>query len=478
MTNWSTEAELSKVYQQINARQPEYEFKPGLERIRAAAELLGHPESLYQVIHVAGTNGKTSTCRIAEALLRSRGLRTGLLTSPPLTDPRDRIAIDGERISAERFIDSFSEIQPVVQLVDAASLEDNGHPMGLFEVYVLLGLAAFADAPVDVAVIETGMGGSWDATNIVDSQVQVITPISFDHQRWLGDDLESIASEKAGILKSAAVIARQRPQVLAQLQAALAERGGRAYLEDEAFGVIATEEASGGQTAMLYGLLGNYGPLFLPLLGEHQAHNAALALAAVELLFGAGGDGIQPEFETVGPAPATETALVAEGLASVKVPGRLEVLRLSPLVMVDAAHNVAGAQVLAEALDQGTFPRMVGLVGVLADKDAEGILGALEPVLVSVVITQSSSDRALDAQRLAAVAEEVFGPDRVTVVDALDQALATAIELADEDTAGAPAVHATGVVATGSVTIAGQVSALLKSLGDDAATAGANDAVR
>jgi dihydrofolate synthase/folylpolyglutamate synthase len=517
------QSELARVYKEINARPPEYEFEPGLDRMRAAVELLGHPELAYRVVHVAGTNGKTSTARIAEALLRARGMRTGLLTSPPLTDPRDRIALDGQRIGPERFVEAWRELRPVVQIVDAESHDAGGRPLGLFEVWVLLGLTAFADAPVEVAVVEVGMGGAWDATNVVESEVQVVTPISLDHQRWLGDDVASIAAEKAGIIASRAVVARQRPEAMAALESAARQRGAQLFVEDRDFALIQTEPAAGGQDVTLRALGQVFGPAFLPLFGEHQAHNAALALAAVELALGqgpvddavpgrspearlggrSGVDGAVPrrpgkarsealaweddagrgrfgeedgpfpgrpgedrvggsaQAENAVPAPAREAGLVAEGLASVRSPGRLEVVHLSPPVIVDAAHNPAGAEALAEAIADGPFPRLVGLVGVLADKDAEAILGALEPVLVSVVVTRSASERALDPEALGEVAREVFGPDRVQVVDRLDQALAKAIELADEDTGGGPAASGTGVLATGSVTVAGEVSTLL-----------------
>ncbi|MDR3202044.1 MAG: dihydrofolate synthase [Bifidobacteriaceae bacterium] len=452
------EARVREIDRVLARRAPEHDFSPTLDRVEAAVGYLGDPQRAYRVIHVAGTNGKTSTARMIESLLRASGLRTGLFTSPPLTSPRDRIAIDGEPIAPEAFAQAWAELEPILGLVDAAAAADGGPAVSVFEAYALLAFAAFADAPVDVAVVEAGMGGAWDATNVVDSDVQVITPISRDHEEWLGSDLAGIAREKAGILRPGgrAVIAAQRPEAAEVLAAAVSQNGGTAAWEGRDFGVMGRDPAVGGQLVTLGGIERErqpvYRDLFLPLLGAHQAQNAALAVAAVEAFFA------PPE---AGGPHGLEAAVVAQGLAQVRSPGRLEVVRSSPTVIVDGAHNPAAAQALAEAVAETFMMPLVGLVGVLEDKDAEAILGLLEPLLVGVVVTRSSSPRSMDPEDLGRIAREVFGEDRVSVAERLDQGLALAMEQADIDADGAPGLLATGVLATGSLTIAGEVRLLL-----------------
>jgi dihydrofolate synthase/folylpolyglutamate synthase len=400
------------------------------------------------VIHVAGTNGKTSTARIAESLLRAHGLRTGLFTSPHLHSVRERIAVDGQGVSAAAFVEAWEQVGPICELVDRKATGAGQKPMTFFEVLTVLGFVIFADAPVDVAVIEVGLGGTWDATNVVNSNVQVITPIARDHEAWLGTDLRDIAREKAGIIKSDAVIAAQRGEVAQVLEEAVIAAGATALWQDVSFGVVSREMAVGGQVVTIRTVAGEYRDLFLPLHGPHQASNAALALTAVELLL-------------AGPDAALAEAVVRESLEKVTSPGRLELVRNSPTVRVDAAHNVAGAQALVEALDEFYPSRLVGLVGILNDKDAEGILGVLEPILTMVVVSRSSSPRAMDVDRLAEIARAVFGPDRVEAIESLDEALARAMDLAEQDTGENPGALATSVIATGSVTIAAEVRILL-----------------
>ncbi|MDR0594587.1 MAG: bifunctional folylpolyglutamate synthase/dihydrofolate synthase [Bifidobacteriaceae bacterium] len=442
------EAQVQTAYREILRRAPEHNFEPTLDRVRAAVDLLGDPQRTYRVIHVAGTNGKTSTSRIAESLVRAHGLRTGLFTSPHLTSVRERIAIDGQPISRAAFLDAWSLVKSVVELVDQRSAAAGGPAMSFFEVLTVLGFVAFADAPADVAVIEVGLGGTWDATAVVESSVQVITPISRDHERWLGSSLESIAAEKAGIIRTRAVIGRQPPPAAEVLEARLIEVGAAGYWLGRDFDVLGRGLAVGGQVVRLAGLAGQYEEVPLALFGAHQADNAALAAAAVELLMSDAAD----------PLPS---AAYAEGMAGAASPGRLEVVRQGPTVLVDAAHNVAGAEALVAAVDEAFPFRLVGLVGVLADKDAEGLLGVLEPILSQVVITRSTSPRAVPPEDLGEVAREVFGEDRVEVVERLDDALVRAIELAEIDSGDRPAPLATGVLATGSVTIAAEVRILL-----------------
>ncbi|WP_084129865.1 folylpolyglutamate synthase/dihydrofolate synthase family protein [Demequina sp. NBRC 110055] len=438
-----------EIYQHILTRNPEHDFEPTLERVREACELLGDPQRSFKSIHLTGTNGKTSTARMAESLVREHGLRTGLFTSPHLTSVRERIQIDGEPIAQDDFIRLWSEVAPIIHLVDARAVEVGGPRMSFFEVLVVLAYAAFADAPIDVAVIEVGMGGVWDATNVADGDVAVIAPIAMDHAQWLGDTLQAIATEKAGIIKegAAAVIAHQSESVEPVLLQAVAAANARGYWEGDAIEVVDRQPGVGGQLVTLRTAAATYEDIFVPLYGEHQAHNALLALASVELLLADGGE---PQSLA---ADAVET-----GFGAVTSPGRLEAVRTSPMVLVDAAHNPAGIDALVEALEESfTFEALVGVVGVLADKDAEGILAGLEPVLDHVVITSSRSPRAVPADDLAAIAIPLFGEDRVTVAASLPDAIDEAVQRAERDhDMGA------GVIAVGSITVVAETRILMR----------------
>lgn len=440
------EARLAGLWAELEARWPENIIEPTLARIAALTDLLGTPQAAYPVIHVTGTNGKSSTARMIESLLRSYGLRTGLFTSPHLVDARERICFDGEPVAADRLLATWEELAPYVAVVDANSARDGGVPLSYFEVMTALAFAAFADAPVDVAVVEVGLGGGWDSTNVADGVVAVITPIGLDHRDYLGDTIELIAAEKAGIIKpgSIAVVAEQELAAAEVILLRTVEVDAVVAREGLEFGVAARGVAVGGQVLSLRGLNATYDEVFLPLFGEHQARNAALALAAVEAFLGG-----------VGPLDAD---VVRAGFATATSPGRLEVVRRSPTVIVDAAHNPHGAVALARAIDDSfDFTSLVGVVGVLADKDALGILTALETCLHSIVVTQPSSPRALDADTLGAIAEEVFGVDRVFVEPDLTDALDRAIALTEESGEYGGA----GVLVTGSVVLVGDARRLL-----------------
>lgn len=444
---------MREIEELILARTPEHMPEPTLRRVARVMELLGDPQHNFPVIHLTGTNGKTSTARIIEQLLRESGLSTGRYTSPHLHDLRERISLNGQPIERERFIDTWDDVLPFIEMVDAESQAEGGPRMTYFEVLTVLAYAAFADAPVDVAIVEVGLGGVWDATNVADAKVAVIAPVAIDHTRLLGDTLEQIATEKRGIIKpgSVAVVARQEYEVDQLLAERVAEVEASVRREDQDFALTDREPAVGGQQITVQGLAAVYPDLFLPLFGEHQAHNAAVAVAAVEAFIGGGEQ------------PLSEDVLRA-GLAAVTSPGRLEVVRRSPTVLVDAAHNLAGARALREAInDSFTFARLVGVIAILQDKDSDGILEALEPVLDHVVISRTTSPRATPPAELGRVAEEIFGEDRVTVVRDLPDALDRAAELADEGGVGG------GVLATGSVITAAEVRMLL-GVGGDGAT--------
>ena len=441
----SAQDDLAALWAALENRWPENVIEPTLARIAALTDLLGTPQSSFPVIHVTGTNGKTSTARMIESLLRAHGLRTGLFTSPHLADARERICLEGEPISAERLLATWAEVEPYVAVVDANSLADGSAPLSYFEILTALAFAAFADAPVDVAVVEVGMGGGWDSTNVAHGTVSVITPIGLDHREYLGDTIELIAREKAGIIKldAIAVLAQQEVSVAEVLLERSVEVDASVVREGIEFGVLARSMAVGGQVLVLKGLAAEYDEVFLPLFGEHQAHNAAVALAAVEAFLGGVG--------------ALDADVVREGFATVASPGRLEVVRRGPTVVVDAAHNPHGAQALARALeDSFDFTHLVGVVGVLADKDALGILTALEPVLDRVVVTAPVSPRALDADALGSLAAEVFSADRVFVEPELADALDRAIALAEES-----GQYAGGVLVTGSVVLVGEARMML-----------------
>ncbi|MDG3008561.1 bifunctional folylpolyglutamate synthase/dihydrofolate synthase [Rhodococcus sp. D2-41] len=444
-------AELVAVEAELDKRWPETKIEPSLTRISALMELLGSPQSSYPVVHVAGTNGKTSVTRMIDALLTRLHLRVGRTTSPHLQLATERIAVDGHPISPHKYVELYQDLRPYVEMIDAQSQAAGGPAMSKFEVLTAMAYAGFADAPVDVAVVETGLGGRWDATNVVESHVSVITPIGFDHMEYLGNDLESIAGEKAGIIKgsSVAIIAQQEPEAMDVLLRRAVEVEAPIAREGSEFMVRARRVAIGGQQLELQGLGGVYDDIFLPLHGEHQAHNAALALAAVEAFFGAGKDR-QLDIEAV-----------REGFASVVNPGRLERVRNAPTVFLDAAHNPHGAKALAAALaDEFDFRKLVGVVAVLADKDVDGILAALEPVFDEVVVTANGSPRALAVDDLADRAVARFGDERVVVANTLPDALETAIGLAEEVSEPGEAVSGAGVVVTGSVVTAGAVRTL------------------
>ncbi|MFV0251761.1 MAG: bifunctional folylpolyglutamate synthase/dihydrofolate synthase [Beutenbergiaceae bacterium] len=439
-----------QIYAEILGRAPEHDFDPTIDRVASLLDLLGNPQRSFRAIHLTGTNGKTSTARMIEALLRELGLRTGQFTSPHLHTVRERIVIDGEPISAERFVSTWRDIEPYVAMVDAQLSDAGQSRLSFFEVLTALGFAAFADAPVQVAVVEVGMGGLWDSTNTVDGEIAVFSPIARDHERWLGNTVEQIASIKSGIIKSlepaqVVVTATQPRDAEAILAQVAADHGARVLAQGYDIEVANRTIAIGGQLLDLRGSGGLYTEVFLPLHGEHQADNALLALVAVEQFLG---------------GAALDGSVVEAGFAAVTSPGRLEVIRNSPTVLVDAAHNPAGMQALVDALDEAfAFSRLVGVIGVLADKDAEAMLSVLEPVLPEIVVTEVSSDRAMPAAELADLAREVFGDDRVHLQPSLPDAVALAADLAeqgDDERIGS----GTGVIVAGSVILAGQVRAL------------------
>jgi dihydrofolate synthase / folylpolyglutamate synthase len=451
---------LRAIEKEIYARRPEHSVNPSLERITALVTLLGDPHRAYPVIHLTGTNGKTSTARMIEALLRARGLRTGLFTSPHLSFVGERIVVDGQPLSGERFVAAYDEIKPYLDLVDAA------HDVRLSFFEVLLGMAfsVFADTPVDVCVLEVGMGGTWDNTNVADGAVAVVTPISIDHARYLGSTVQEIAADKGGIIKpgAIAVLAQQPPAAAEVLLRRVADVGATVAREGIEFGVISRELAVGGQQVSIRGLRGDYTDVYLPLFGAYQAGNLACAVAAVEA-FAATPDSGPDGASTPGHDQAMDPVMVRQAVAGVSSPGRLEIVRRSPVVIVDAAHNPGGMAASMEALTEAfTFTELFAIIAVAEDKDVAGILDELEPVATRLVVTGNSSSRSMDPAALGEIAAGIFGPDRVTVAARLDDAIEVGVALADEaDAADGPG--SAGVLITGSVITAGDARVLLGS---------------
>ena len=449
-------ARMREVEAEILSRAPEHSVQPSLERVEWALDLLGSPERAYRNVHITGTNGKTSTARMAERLLAATGMRTGRFTSPHLATIRERIALDGEPISEEGFIAAWEDVAPYVGLVDERSAAAGGPRMSFFEVLTVMALAAFADHPVDVAVLEVGMGGTWDCTNVVPGDVEVIAPIGLDHAAWLGGTIEEVAANKAGIIKDGAtlVTAVQPPAAQAIIAAAAAAHGvvWRRELDPEddpgspdagVLRVVDRTLAVGGQMATLRTAAAVYQDVFIPLHGAYQVRNALLALAAVEAVFG---------------GRALPAKTVEDGFASVTSPGRMEVLRSSPTVVVDAGHNPHGLAALVPAVEETFgFRHLVAVVGAMADKDAEGLLAVLEPACDAVVCVPIDSPRALEAEDLAATAREVFGADRVEAADTLALGVERAVTLSEgfEDP-----LTASGVLIVGSVVLAAEARAL------------------
>ena len=436
---------LELIYQALLKRWPETRIEPSLDRIAALCDALGSPQLSYPTIHIAGTNGKTTTSRMIDSLFRQLGYRTGRFTSPHLESFLERISINGLPIPAEGLIATYNDIALYLDLVDSRQ----PHPISFFEAMTALAFVAFAEFPVDIGVIEAGMGGEWDATNVVQSQVAVITPIGLDHQEYLGNTITEIARTKSGIIKpeSHVVMAAQPAEAATVLTAKVVERAAIPYREGIEFSVATRSLAVGGQLVTINGVHGVYEDIFIPLYGSHQAGNAAVALAAVEAFAGV----------------KIDDELVRQAFAAVDSPGRLEILYRDPTVMVDAAHNPHGAHALAETLkNEFDFESTIGIVAILGDKDVRGILTELEPVIDRVVVTQNSSDRAMPTDKLYELAVEIFGVDRTYREDNLRSAITYSMEqvtLLNQVSDGVSAV-----IIAGSVVTAGESRAILRSI--------------
>jgi len=436
------QADLDTIEKALLTRWPETQIEPSLERIAALVDVLGSPQLTYPTIHVGGTNGKTTTSRMIDSLLFEMGLRTGRYTSPHLESFVERIAINGQPIDAQALIFSYNDIASYLDMMDSKF----EHPISYFEALTALAFVAFAEHPIDVGVIEVGMGGEWDATNVVLADVSVLMPIDLDHTEYLGETLAEIAQTKAGIIKESGfiVLAQQEPEAAKELLKRAASVGADVVREGIEYAVMSRSVAVGGQLLTIRGAQDTYEDIFLPLHGKHQASNAAAALVAVEAFFG---------------DQELDIEAVRAGFAAVTSPGRCEVLHRDPTIILDAAHNPHGAAAIAETIQsEFTFDEIIGVVAPMGDKDIRGILLELEQVMDSIIVTTNSSIRSTDIGELEKIAIEIFGHDRVfaheKLSDALDKAIKDSIRPLSDETIG--------ILITGSVVTAGDARKILR----------------
>ena len=436
---------LNEIAAALNKRWPENQIEPSLDRILALVDALGSPHLTYPTIHIAGTNGKTSTARMIDQLLANLGYRVGRYTSPHLESFTERISIKGEPISDLEMIKTYQYIHLYLDLIDSRQ----PHPISYFEALTAMAFVAFAEHPVDIAVIEAGMGGQWDATNVISSQVSVMTPIGLDHMEYLGNTVEAIAQTKAGIFKpeSNVVLAAQSAQVAKVLLAQVAKVSAQPFRQGVEFSLKNRALAVGGQLLSIQGVHGDYDEIFLPLYGDHQGNNAAVALAAVEVFAGV----------------KLDTELVQDAFSKVSSPGRCEIVYKDPTVIIDAAHNPHGVSAIANTLNtEFDFELVVGVVAVLADKDVAGILKNLSTTLDYLVITENGSNRAMNKDELAKIASQYFKAEQVEIIGDMNSAITYAIEkvaLFNQVNDGVAAV-----VITGSVATAGMARSIIKGL--------------
>ena len=440
--NPDDQARVDAIEKALLARWPENRIAPTLERIAALVDILGSPQLTYPTIHVGGTNGKTTTARMIDSLLFEMGLRTGRFTSPHLESYLERISINGQPIDAKELIFSFNDLSPYLDLMDTKF----ENPISFFEAMTALAFVAFAEHPIDVGVIEVGMGGQWDATNVVDADVSVITPIGLDHMEYLGNTIAEIAATKAGIIKEQGfvVLAQQTPEAAVQLLRRAAEVGADVAREGLEYSIDSRAIAVGGQLISITGLRGHYDEIFLPLHGKHQASNAAAALIAVEAFFG---------------EQDLDIDAVRAGFANVTSPGRCEIIHRDPTIILDAAHNPHGAKAIAETLQtEFTFDDVTGIVALMADKDALGILQELEPVMNQIIVTTNSSERSMSVADLTKLANQVFGADRVLAAGNLTAAIDKAIQ----DAVRPLSEESLAIVITGSVVTVGEARSAVR----------------
>jgi dihydrofolate synthase/folylpolyglutamate synthase len=436
------QARIDAIEQALLKRWPETRIAPTLERISALVDVLGSPQLTYPTIHVGGTNGKTTTSRMIDSLLFEMGLRTGRFTSPHLESYLERISINGQPIDPKAMIFSYNDIAAYLDFMDSKF----DTPISFFEAMTALAFAAFAEHPIDVGVVEVGMGGEWDATNVVDADVSVIMPIDLDHTEYLGSTISEIAKTKAGIIKEGGfiVLAQQQPEAAVELLKKAAAVGADIAREGVEYVIESRTLAVGGQLLTIKTPKDTYEDIFLPLHGKHQASNAAAALVAVEAFFG---------------EQELDYEAVLAGFANVQSPGRCEVLHRDPTIIIDAAHNPHGARAITETIqNEFTFDEVIGIVASMADKDVRGALVEFEKVMDSIMVTRNSSSRSMEVSELEKIATEIFGVERVFAADSLE----AAIEKAIVDSVRPLSEDTLGILITGSVVTVGEARTIVR----------------
>ncbi|MEY3514851.1 MAG: hypothetical protein RLY38_2 [Actinomycetota bacterium] len=431
----------SDVMSALASRWPENKINPSLDRIKLLLDYLGNPQDGLKAIHIAGTNGKTSTSRMIERLLRSLDLRTGLYTSPHLVHPRERISIDGEPISVKNFEEVFNQVEPFLEIVDE---KIPGGSVTFFEVLTAMAFVSFADTPVDVISLEVGMGGRWDATNVLTPMVSVITPIDLDHQEYLGNTVEKIALEKTGIIKEniPVIVSNQSKDAAKIILAKAIENNSPIMREGIELDVLERSVGIGGQQLTIANPYGTHSELFLPLFGKHQASNAAVSLTAVEAFLDR----------------QIDHDLVQEAFAEFSSPGRLQVLKRNPTIVIDAAHNPAGIKATKQGITESfQFDNLILILAFMGDKDVNQILEELKGFAQVVILTQTNSARALSVVDLAKKVKNISQfATRIESSDNSSEAIKLAIDIAKD------LGNSAGIIALGSVVLAGEIGLLIK----------------
>ena len=431
----------SDVMSALASRWPENKINPSLDRIKLLLDYLGNPQDGLKAIHIAGTNGKTSTSRMIERLLRTLDLRTGLYTSPHLVHPRERISIDGEPISVKNFEEVFNQVEPFLEIVDE---KIPGGSVTFFEVLTAMAFVSFSDTPVDVISLEVGMGGRWDATNVLTPMVSVITPIDLDHQEYLGNTVEKIALEKTGIIKEniPVIVSNQSKDAAKIILAKAIENNSPIMREGIELDVLERSVGIGGQQLTIANPYGTHSELFLPLFGKHQASNAAVSLTAVEAFLDR----------------QIDHDLVQEAFAEFSSPGRLQVLKRNPTIVIDAAHNPAGIKATKQGITESfQFDNLILILAFMGDKDVNKILEELKGFAQVVILTQTNSARALSVGDLAKKVKNISQfATRIESSDNSSEAIKLAIDIAKD------LGNSAGIIALGSVVLAGEIELLIK----------------
>ncbi|MBJ7279515.1 MAG: bifunctional folylpolyglutamate synthase/dihydrofolate synthase [Candidatus Nanopelagicales bacterium] len=431
----------SDVMSALASRWPENKINPSLDRIKLLLDYLGNPQDGLKAIHIAGTNGKTSTSRMIERLLRSLDLRTGLYTSPHLVHPRERISIDGEPISVKNFEEVFKQVEPFLEIVDE---KIPGGSVTFFEVLTAMAFVSFSDTPVDVISLEVGMGGRWDATNVLTPMVSVITPIDLDHQEYLGNTVEKIALEKTGIIKEniPVIVSNQSKDAAKIILAKAIENNSPIMREGIELDVLERSVGIGGQQLTIANPYGTHSELFLPLFGKHQASNAAVSLTAVEAFLDR----------------QIDHDLVQEAFAEFSSPGRLQVLKRNPTIVIDAAHNPAGIKATKQGITESfQFDNLILILAFMGDKDVNQILEELKGFAQVVILTQTNSARALSVVDLAKKVKNISQfATRIESSDNSSEAIKLAIDIAKD------LGNSAGIIVLGSVVLAGEIGLLIK----------------